>query len=59
MNAKLTILDGGKPIFEYPIVVNTPSDFAQHARDGLALFAERHPDRSLLDDGILLKFDKA
>jgi hypothetical protein len=58
MNAKLTILKDGKPIFKYPVVVSDPSDFEQHARDCLAHFAQRHPNISLLDDNIFLKFDK-
>jgi hypothetical protein len=58
MNAKLTILKDGKPIFEYPVVINDPSDFEQHAHDCLAHFVQRHPNVSFLDDNISLKFDK-
>ncbi len=48
MNAKLVILKSGKPFFEYPIVVNSPTDFAEEARDVLAVFAEMHPTVSLV-----------
>jgi hypothetical protein len=27
-------IKSGKPFFEYPIVVNSPTDFAEEARDG-------------------------
>jgi hypothetical protein len=57
MTAKLIVLKDGKPFFEYSFPINGADDLAKGAHEGLLAFRKQHPNVSLVDASISLKFE--
>jgi hypothetical protein len=57
MRIELRVEQKGKTIFQAECDTERGGTFAQFARVALTKFSQEHPEISLLDDDVWLKFD--